>query len=108
MSEYDLNEANIPFHENVDMDIFEKARKILNNLAENGYIKRGKVETGKVYYGYNTINFYVKHDDYYKPIVDNFKKRGFVVRNEPGTISYRKLQIMLDKTGDSIEECFEI
>lgn len=108
MSEYNLNDENIPFHKNVDLEIFQKAKKILNNLAKNGYIKRGKVETGKVYYGYNTINFYVKHDDYYKSIVDNFKKNGFVVRTEPGSISYRRLQVMLDKTGCSIEDCFNI
>ena len=108
MSYYNLNDKNIPFHENVDLKIFNKAKKILNNLSENGYIRIGKVDTGKVFYGYNVIKFYVKQDQYYHSIKEQFEKKGFIIRKEPGTISYRNLEIVLDKTGDSIEDCFNV
>ena len=52
MSYYNLNDENIPFNEAVDLEIFKKAKKILNNLDKNGYINIGKVDTGKEFNGY--------------------------------------------------------
>ena len=108
MSYYDLNDENIPFHENVDLEIFEKAKQILNNLSENGYINIGKVETGKKYYGYNVIKFRVKQDQFCTEIKNKFIEKGFVIRKEPGSMSFKDLEIVLDKTGKSIEKCFNI
>ena len=108
MSDFSLNDKEIPFNVNVDMNIFNNAKKILNNLHENGYVSLGRVETGKVFNGYNVINFYIKQDQYFKPIMDRFKEHGFIVRKKPGSISYLNQQIVLDKTGCSIDECFSI
>ena len=77
MGSYKLNDDNIPFNERVDIEIFNKTKKILNNLNDNGYINVSIVDTGKVFYGYNVIKFYVKQEDYYKLIIDNFRKMGF-------------------------------